>query len=351
MTDTFTLPITLVTGMTEQGKTSLIKQLNRYRVNTKKVIHFRDPNSTYRCDAEGPYFQKTPVTEVFHDMEATSYDELMALLYHIQSQKDVDEIIVTKAYDSNLDLLLYDTQKGGPFFQITHHIHVIDAVNFWFQYSSKDTVQTKSIFHAETVDHTIGELLVLQLELADSLYISNEHRLNEERLNELIWFLKKLNPLANIMTHANFNKHTSSIGDTIWPEEHKADYLYRHQLQAFKPKSPLALVGDYGIETFIYQSNSPASLSQLKAFFSHLPDGILRTKGVCYTPFTHESHTISQVGASVEIMSEDPPYVKPSTSEYLTEFLFIGQHLNPQSIREKLDICLSDVSYPLTKEH
>jgi G3E family GTPase len=337
--------------MTEQGKTALIKQMHRHSFKTKKVILFRDPHSTYRYDAEGPHFQKTPVTEVFHDMEATSYDELMTLLYHIQSQKDVDEIIVTKAYDSNVDLLLYDTQKGAPFFQITHHIHVIDAVSFWFQYSSKDTIQTKSILHAEAVDHTIGELLVHQLELADSLYISNEKRLNEERLSELIWFLKKLNPLANIIPHHDFNNHTAFISDTVWPEERTTDYLYHLQMQAFKPKSPLALVGDYGIETFIYQSNSPASLSQLKAFFSHLPDGILRTKGVCHNPFDRESHTISQVGASVEIMSEECPYAKHSTPDYLTEFLFIGQHLNPQSIREKLDTCLLDVSYPLIKEH
>ncbi|MCD8509880.1 MAG: GTP-binding protein [Bacillus sp. (in: Bacteria)] len=133
-------------------------------------------------------------------------------------------------------------------------------------------------------------------------------------------------------------------------KHHTPEELYTYQLETFMPKTPLKLVGDFGIDTYIYQSTHPISLERLEEFFSNLPDGTLRTKGRCYVPYNNEIHYISHIGPTIEVFSEEFVHYKKAAKEYLTEFLFIGDQLEPLDIKKRLDNCLLIDEIPNFKE-
>ncbi|MDG5785885.1 hypothetical protein QA612_00170 [Evansella sp. AB-P1] len=61
------------------------------------------------------------------------------------------------------------------------------------------------------------------------------------------------------------------------------------------------------------------------------------TKAICHSPLENQIYYISQIGPSIEVFSEEQRYFKHSPNNVLSEFLFIGNQLDPHSIKNRLD--------------
>lgn len=328
------IPVTLVTGLSDNLKSSLIKEIKVQKQS--KVILFQDNNNFSFEKIPEELLQEKKLTEAVHDLVTYNKNELLSVL-NDQQNKKAEQLIVDLDKVYAPDMLSSFMEEDS--FLGTRHIHVIDAVSFWFHYSSIESVENLSSMGNESQEFTLGELLIFPLEKADTIILGNADQVSKERLAELNWFLGKLNPLAEFITMADFKRGVvpgeKDIGRKRTPYE-----LYTYQLQHFEQKKPFVLVGEYGIDTYIYRSSFPVSMERLEKFFQELPEGTLRTKAVCYIPQEEQTHFISQIGPSVEIITEEKNYNELTAADNLSEFLFIGDHLDPLTIKKGLDSCL-----------
>ncbi|ADU32493.1 GTP-binding protein [Evansella cellulosilytica] len=340
------VPITLVTGMSDSIKSSLIQNMKLQ--NKSKVILFRDRTVENREIFEEEFIQDNILTEVVHDIEIFTEKDLLSILME-RTNKKMDSIIIDLERFSNIKLHFphyFKLEDDDPV--NVAHVHVVDAVTFWFQYSSTKYVASSD--GRETYESSIGELLIAPLEMADTIVIGNNDKINQERLAELQWFLNKLNPLATIVTLNDFKRDSKLFEEKNMRKWRNPHELYTFQLQLFEQKKTLMLVSDYGIDTYIYRSPFPVSMEGLEEFFKQLPDGILRTKAVCYSPSEKQTYYFSQIGSSIEVFSEEETYVEQIPSKTLSEFLFIGDHLDPLTIQNELDNSLLKYETPSVRK-
>ncbi|MFA9558465.1 GTP-binding protein [Evansella sp. AB-rgal1] len=335
MTKEKQIPITLVTGFSDRLKSTLIKEM-KLQIKSK-VILFRDPRIVNRDISKECFIQENIPTEVVQDLELFTIKDLLSTI-KVWNTKQIDQIIINLDKLSNVHLLSQFSNVEEDDWLISKHIHVVDAVNFWFQYSSNEYIYQYPN-EEEINESSIGELLITPLELADTILLGGIDKINKERLSELQWFLNKLNPLAKVMTTNDLKTNDSLYRETNNRTNHTSQQLYTYQLQHFEQKKPLMLIGEYGIDTYIYRSPFPISMKNLKHFFTKLPEGLLRTKALCYIPYENKTYYISQIGPTIEVLSEKQSYYEPS-SKVLSEFLFIGDHLNPHIIEKQLEKCL-----------
>ncbi|MBQ7711586.1 MAG: GTP-binding protein [Bacteroidales bacterium] len=121
---------------------------------------------------------------------------------------------------------------------------------------------------------------------------------------------------------------------------------------------------EYGISTFVYYRREPMNIGRFDEFIArHFPNNIIRAKGICW--FLSEPDTcylFEQAGSQVslrdsgqwyatmpddellEFMRRNPDLQRDWDETYgdrMQKIVFIGQHLDRESITTALDACLS----------
>ncbi|WP_332690556.1 GTP-binding protein [Halalkalibacter lacteus] len=329
-------PLTVVTGFSIKDKSDLIKEIQGSKQSKIKVILFRPTDVNLVVNSADPYPLTHFIGEAAHELEINTLTNLITTLEEISSHRNVDEILLDIYPTSDIDSL-FDcsiSQNNHQNWYLKSHIHVIDARDFWFSYFSEHGIELTN----HTLEYTLGEALIHQLELAEMIYLSNTNQLSHERLGELMVFIQNLQPRALI----------SVMNDSDWRGEDKktafnmkaASSLYVDQFNLFSSRSNLKGIGQFGIDTFVYQSQLPVDFSRLEQFFTKIPREVFRMKGRCYSPFTQEHYYISQIGSSIQVETTKMNCTK--SIDALTEFLFIGSELNQEEIITMLDDCLQN---------
>lgn len=109
-----------------------------------------------------------------HDLVTYNKNELLYVLKDQQNKK-AEQLIVDLDKVHAPDMLSSFMEENS--FLSTRHIHVIDAVSFWFHYSSKESVENLSSMGNESQEFTLGELLISPLEMADVVLLGNPIKL------------------------------------------------------------------------------------------------------------------------------------------------------------------------------
>ena len=122
---------------------------------------------------------------------------------------------------------------------------------------------------------------------------------------------------------------------------------------------------EYGIGTYVYYNRRPFDINKFDSFVAkHWPAGIIRAKGICY--FTDEfdiCYLFEQAGSQISMknigrwfatmpedeliqqMRDDPAILRDWDPEYgdrMQKLVFIGQHLDRDELKRRLDFCLED---------
>ncbi|WP_227935551.1 GTP-binding protein [Alkalihalobacillus deserti] len=331
-------PLTVVTGFSLKDKCDVIRRMQGNKQTNIRVILFRPTDVKLVIHSEDPFPLTHFISEAVHHVEINTIPNLITALEEESCNHHFDEIILD-IYPISHQHSLFESltsQNGNQNWFIKSHIHVIDARDFWFSYYSEHGITICEFDSNLTLEYTIGETLINQLELAEMIFLSNTEQLSHERLGELMVFIQNLQPQALV----------SNLNDMNWRNEDKktafdmkaAYNLYADQTNLFSSRSNMKVIGQYGIETFVYQSFLPVDFSRLEQFFTKLPSEVFRMKGRCYNPFTQELHSISQVGSSIQVDTTNI-YSAKSTNA-LTELLFIGSELNHEEIETMLNDCL-----------
>ncbi|WP_096199565.1 GTP-binding protein [Bacillus sp. FJAT-45350] len=135
--------------------------------------------------------------------------------------------------------------------------------------------------------------------MADTILICNTETISPERLGEIFSFVRILQPRALIVTFEDFLEKNTENKDPF--DINTISSLYAYQVELFASRNQLKVIGQYGIDTYVYKSYLPINFSKLEQFFSEFPNEVFRMKAKCYNPSKQELYAVSQVGNSISV--------------------------------------------------
>jgi len=123
---------------------------------------------------------------------------------------------------------------------------------------------------------------------------------------------------------------------------------------------------EYGIGTFVYYRRRPFDINKFDSFVARKwPANIIRAKGICYfSDQKNMSYLFEQAGIQkqikeaglwyaaapenelIELMVQDPGFMRDWDEQYgdrMIKIVFIGQHLDRESLTADLDFCLDEL--------
>ncbi|TWI60036.1 GTP-binding protein [Halalkalibacter nanhaiisediminis] len=327
------IPLTIVTGFSLKGKNELLKKVYSNDGNKRLKVLYHDTSFTFIKNEEEPLPMTSFIGTAVHDAEVTLSN--LDTWIEQQPQCDIDEIVLDIYPFTDVSYLL-DSLVSNTSMYLHSHIHVIGADEFWSAYFSEHEIQFTCSETKERIIYTLGETLMSQLEMAQTVVLSNSDSLSFEEQGELTTFIQTLVPTSTI----------KRIDDFCWEHEKRettfelkgASYLYTQQVDLFESRNDIPIIGHYGIDTYVFKSIYPVDFPKLEQFFSKLPNEVFRMKGTCYNPSLKESYIISQVGSSVQVNTYEVDLLP--LDGVLSEFLFIGAELDRVHLKNCLDFCL-----------
>lgn len=227
-------------------------------------------------------------------------------------------------------------------------VSVIDAQQFWFDYTSNHYVLYSN--DNDRIEQTFAEALISQIEFCSHIVINKCNFISKESLDETVSFIKKLQPKAQIIYSEDGQIASQSFHSVNDVDLHQLKSNTGWKLELKHHSSTLNLVGKYGMNSFIYESHSTIQLEKLEDWFQTFPSEILRSAGFLRT-FSEanglELLYFSQVGASVIIETVDEDYYEHYTdtdTNARSKLVFFGFDLEDVEVKQQLNQCLMENS-------
>ncbi|MGI6222805.1 MAG: GTP-binding protein [Prevotella sp.] len=241
---------------------------------------------------------------------------------------------------------------------------VVDAKRMKDEFANGNDLMKQNI-----AEDDLESLVIQQIEFCNIILLNKADELTKEEMAELKSIIKSIQPHAEIFecnygdidldkiinTHLfDFDKVATSAA---WISAIEEDEDLENE------ESGEAL--EYGIETFVYQRRKPLDMNFFDDFISRKwPKQIIRCKGICW--FKEEPdicYVFEQAGTQVGLrnagqwyatmpkdelkamMDKEPGLRRDWDEKYgdrMEKLVFIGQHLDKESIIKNLDQCLTD---------
>lgn len=219
-------------------------------------------------------------------------------------------------------------------------------------------------------ENDLQSLVIQQVEFCNMIILNKASEISAEDLSKVKAIMHELQPKAQILECDYCDIDLDKIINTRLFDFEKVatsakwiEAVEGEEEDLENEESGEAL--EYGIETFVYFNRKPLDLSKFDEFVaSKWPNNIIRCKGMCY--FKDEMDTcyvFEQAGKQIglrnagqwyatmpkkelaEFLDKNPVLKKDWDEKYgdrMQKLVFIGQHLNKETITKALDNCLED---------
>ena len=243
-------------------------------------------------------------------------------------------------------------------------VTVVDAASVLEQLGTMDTLVDRGWHEVDGDKRTVAHLLCDQLEFADLLLLNKCDLATEEQLGAVEAFLRKVNPMAEVVRTEHSALEPAALLDTGRFSMRKAE-AHPQWLKEAREHEHTPETLEYGISSFVFRAKRPFHPGRLQAALGSRPlpgalGGLLRLKGFAWLATRRSQQMHAALAGTQFTMAPGPPWwaavprkLWPAGlaedfqgtwdvqhGDRRTELVCIGRALDHEAASAQLEACL-----------
>ncbi len=397
------IPVLLLTGYLGSGKTTLLNRILNNKQGVRFAVIVNDLGEV-NIDADliqkgGVVSQQDDNLVALQNgcICCTLKMDLVQQLHDLCATRQFDYIVIEASgicEPAPIAQTICQYQRMVPFTEDPYPrldciVSVVDALRLRDEFAAGDDLQRKDIDEED-----LASLVIQQIEFCNLILLNKAQEVTPDELAHVRAVVRAIQPTAEIIdcnycdvpldkllntnrfvfddvagsaawiqgVEGPTEQHTHHDDDDDDDDEHDEHHHHEHH-HHHDHNEEEGEAEEYGVGTFVYYRRRPFSLGRFDDFVARLwPKNVIRCKGMCYFSDEYDMcYLFEQAGKQfnlkqagefyatmpkeelMQMMAHDPILRRDWDEQYgdrMQKLVFIGQHLDKQSIEKALDECL-----------
>ena len=393
------VPVLLLTGYLGSGKTTLV---NRILSNKKGIKFAVIVNDIGEVNIDANLIQQGGVVNQKDDSLVALQNGCICCTLKMDLVEQLRDIVAEQRFDyivieasgicepAPIAQTICSIPTLGPQFvskgvpRLDCIVTVVDALRMKDEFGGGDSLQKSNL-----EEDDLENLVIQQIEFCNIILLNKASEVSAEEYAHLVEIIHAIQPKAVIMPcdygdidldrilntrMFNFNEVATSAawineienhhGDEE-EEEHHHEHDEHEHCHHHHHDQEGGEVEEYGIGTFVYYRRKPFDMNFFDNFVAKLwPKSVIRAKGICWFKDQPDMcYLFEQAGRQIGLKNAGQWYatmpedeLKPllereeglrkdwdeTYGDRMQKIVFIGQNMDKKTIKEQLDMCLTD---------